>query len=389
LNGKKGQVSSMWKIQLFKLNYDDREVQAVADVVKSGWITMGEKTKEFEERFSKFLGNEVKCTAVSSGTAALHMALLALGVGVGDEVIIPSLTFVADINVVKIVGATPVLADSTSFEDWNIDPSEIEKKITNRTKAVIVVHYAGYPCNMDAIMNICKKYNLFLIEDVAHAVGAEHKGQQCGIFGDIACFSFFTNKNLSVGEGGMFVARSEYLDKKGKYLRSHGMTTLTLDRHHGRAISYDVVQPGLNYRIDEMRAALGIVQLEKLPESNKQREILTKAYIDHLSGVDGLIIPFVNYPNCTPSYHIFPVLLSKGVDRLCVINSLKAEGIQSSIHYPAFNEFSAYKEEGLCDTPIANEISKRELTLPLYPTMTLDEVNLVTDALKKAIEVKQ
>ncbi|MFH1897712.1 MAG: DegT/DnrJ/EryC1/StrS aminotransferase family protein [Candidatus Desantisbacteria bacterium] len=376
----------MWKIQLFKLNYDDREVQAVADVVKSGWITMGEKTIGFEEGFGRFLGNEVRCTAVSSGTAALHMALLALGVGAGDEVIIPSLTFVADINVVKMVGAIPVLADSTSFEDWNINPSEIEKKITDKTKAVIVVHYAGYPCNMDVIKEICGKYNLFLIEDVANAVGAEYKGQQCGTFGDIACFSFFTNKNLSVGEGGMFVARSEELDKKGKYLRSHGMTSLTLDRHQGRAISYDVVQPGLNYRIDEMRAALGIVQLEKLACANKQRGVLTKAYIDHLSGVDGLIIPFVDYPNCTPAYHIFPVLLPKGVDRIRIINSLKTEGIQSSIHYPAFNEFSAYKEEGLCDTPIANEISNQELTLPLYPTMTIDEVKMVTDALKKIIE---
>ncbi|MBU1628145.1 DegT/DnrJ/EryC1/StrS family aminotransferase [bacterium] len=378
----------MWKIQLFKLNYDDREVHAVADVVKSGWITMGEKTIGFEKRFGEFLGGEIKCTAVSSGTAALHMALLALGVGTNDEVIIPSLTFVADINVVKMVGAVPVLADSTSFEDWNINPDDIERKITDKTKAVIVVHYAGYPCNMDAIKEICKRHSLFLIEDAAHAVGAEYKGQQCGSFGNIACFSFFTNKNLSVGEGGMYVSISEELDKKGKYLRSHGMTALTLDRHQGRAISYDVIQPGLNYRIDELRAALGIVQLEKLTCANRQRGVLVKTYVEHLSAIDELIIPFVNYPNCTPAYHIFPVLLSKGVDRLSVINSLKDEGIQSSIHYPAFNEFSAYKEEGLCDTPIANEISRRELTLPLYPTMTIDEVKMVADALKKVLEVR-
>lgn len=373
----------MWKIQLFKLNYDDREVNAVTDVVKSGWITMGEKTKEFEERFGKFLGNETKCTAVSSGTAALHIALLALGVGSGDEVIIPSLTFVADINVVKMVGAVPVLADSTSFEDWNIDPNDIKRKITDKTKAVIVVHYAGYPCNMDAIKGICEKHNLFLIEDVAHAVGASYNGQQCGSFGDIACFSFFTNKNLSVGEGGMYVAKSEELDKKGKYLRSHGMTTLTLDRHQGRAISYDVVQPGLNYRIDEMRAALGVVQLEKLPEANKRREVLTKSYIEHLSNVAGLTIPFINHPHSVSSYHIFPVMLPEGIDRTTVINLLKEKGIQSSIHYPAFKEFSAYKEQIIDNTPIANEISKRELTLPLYPTMTLDEVRFVTETLKE------
>lgn len=375
----------MWKVQLFKLNYDDREVQAVVDVIKSGWITMGEKTKEFEKKFGEFLGRETKCTTVSSGTAALHMALLALGITTRDEVIIPSLTFVADINVVKMVGAKPVLADSISFEDWNIDPSEIERKITDKSKAVIVVHYAGNPCNMDTIKEICERYNLFLIEDVAHAVGAEYNLQKCGTFGDIACFSFFTNKNLSVGEGGMYVTRSEELDKKGKCLRSHGMTSLTLDRHQGRAISYDVVLPGLNYRIDEMRAALGIVQLEKLPDANRQREVLTKTYIKHLSGVNGLIIPFVDHPNCIPSYHIFPILLPKGFNRLSIINSLKDKGIQTSIHYPIFKEFSAYKDGDLSDTPISNEISKRELTLPLYPTMTIDEVKFVTDALKEQL----
>lgn len=375
----------MWKVQLFKLNYDDREVQAVVDVIKSGWITMGEKTKEFEKKFGEFLGRETKCTAVSSGTAALHMALLALGITARDEVIIPALTFVADINVVKMVGAKPVLADSISFEDWNIDPAEIERKITDKSKAVIVVHYAGNPCNMDVIKEICERYNLFLIEDVAHAVGAEYNLQKCGTFGDIACFSFFTNKNLSVGEGGMYVTRSEELDKKGKCLRSHGMTSLTLDRHQGRAISYDVVLPGLNYRIDEMRAALGIVQIEKLPDANRQREVLTQTYIKHLSEVNGLIIPFVDHPDCIPSYHIFPILLPKGVNRLSIINSLKDKGIQTSIHYPIFREFSAYKDGNLSDTPMSNEISKRELTLPLYPTMTIDEVKFVADALKEQL----
>ncbi len=375
----------MWKIQLFKLNYDDREIKAVADVVKSGWITMGEKTQEFERGFDSFLGDGVRCTAVSSGTAALHMSLLALGISDKDEVIIPALTFVADINVVKMVGATPVLADSSSFEDWNINPLEIEKKITDKTRAIIIVHYAGYPCNMDAIMKICREHNLFLIEDVAHAIGAEYKGQKCGVFGDIAAFSFFTNKNLSVGEGGMYVTRLDELDKKGRYLRSHGMTALTLDRHHGRAISYDVAQPGLNYRIDEMRAALGIVQLEKLPEANKRREVLTMAYIEHLSKVDGLMIPFINHPDSVSSYHIFPVMLPECMDRTAVINLLKEKGIQSSIHYPAFKEFSAYKGQIIDDTPIACEISRREITLPLYPTMTLDEVKFVTEALKESL----
>lgn len=376
----------MWKVQLFKLNYDEREAKAVYDVVKSGWITMGEHTKKFEADFNTHLQGKTKSVAVSSGTAALHMAMLVLDLKPGDEVIVPSLTFVADINVVRMAGAKPVLVDCTSYSDWNASPTDIAKKITPNTKAVMVVHYAGYPCDMDPIKKICKEHNLCLIEDASHAVGARYKGELCGNLADIACFSFFTNKNLSVGEGGMYVTADEVFFKKGAYLRSHGMNALTLDRHQGRAISYDVMEPGLNYRIDEMRAALGCIQLDKLASSNIKRKELTQHYLKLLKGVKGFTIPFVDYPNTEPSYHIFPILLDKGVDRLKVIESLKNDGIQSSIHYPAFQEFTAYVKMNLNPTPIASDIANRELTLPLYPTMTFEEVELVVHSLKKAME---
>ncbi|CZE49304.1 DegT/DnrJ/EryC1/StrS family aminotransferase [Campylobacter geochelonis] len=378
----------MWKVQLFKLNYDKQESQAVKDVVDSGWITMGEKTKEFESNFASYLGGGVEAVAVSNGTAALHMALLALDVGVGDEVIVASLTFVADINVVKLVGATPILADCTSYEDWNISPADIESKITKKTKAVIVVHYAGYSCDMDAISNICKKYKIALIEDASHAPGAKYNGKYIGSIGDIGCFSFFTNKNLSVGEGGMVVAKDPKIVQSLRYFRSHGMTALTLDRHKGRAVTYDVEQPGLNYRIDEMRSALGVIQLSKLEKANKQRELLVKEYVRQLKDVNKINLPFLfqlENDKYLPSYHILPILLDVGIDRLSVIASLKDDGIQSSIHYPSFQEFTAYKDANLGKTPIANDISKRELTLPLYPTMTFEEVTLVCDALKRAL----
>lgn len=243
----------MWKVQLFELNYDERELQAATEVIRSAWITMGEKTKSFESAFGAFLGGGALCTAVANGTAALHTALLAAGVGPGDEVIIPSLTFVADINVVQIVGASPVLVDCTSYDDWNISPEGIAAAITPRTKAVLVVHYGGYACDIDAIQTAIRKVSgsrhICLIEDAAHAPGADYKSRLCGTIGDIGCFSFFTNKNLSIGEGGMFVTRSEELHEKGRHLRSHGMTTLTLERYKGRSVSYDVVQPGLNYRM--------------------------------------------------------------------------------------------------------------------------------------------
>jgi dTDP-4-amino-4,6-dideoxygalactose transaminase len=181
-------------------------------------------------------------------------------------------------NVVRMAGAVPVLADCKSFVDWNLDPVDVEREITPQTKAVMIVHYAGYPCDMDALVALCKAHGLYLIEDCAHAPGATYKGRSCGTFGDVACFSFFTNKNLSVGEGGMYVVRDEKLHQTGRYLRSHGMSTLTLDRHKGRAVSYDVLQPGLNYRMDEMRAALGIVQLGKLKDAYEERRKLTEHY---------------------------------------------------------------------------------------------------------------
>lgn len=375
----------MWKVQLFKLNYDERESQVVKDVVDSGWITMGEKTKEFEGGFSTMLGNDINCTAVSSATAALHISLLALGIKKGDEVIIPAQTFVADINVVRIVGATPILADCDSYDNWNVSAKTIEKVITAKTKAVIVVHFAGYPCQMDEIVSLCKERNIFLIEDCAHAPGAKYKGKSCGTFGDYGCFSFFTNKNLSVGEGGMLMTKDSELDQQAKYFRSHGMTALTLDRHKGRAITYDVAQSGLNYRIDEMRSALGLVQLEKLADANTKRKVLVERYIAKLSDVEGVSIPFLELNNIEPVYHIFPILLNSNIDRVTLIGALKEEGIQSSIHYPAFKDFTAFKDLGLNEAPIAEDIATRELTLPLYPTMTLDEVELVCDALKKIL----
>ena len=377
----------MWDIQLFKLNFDNLEVDAVARVVSGGWLSMGDEITKFEASFSEFLGSSVHCKAVSNGTAALHMALLALDVGSGDEVIIPSITFVADVNVVNLVGATPVLADATSMNDWNMSVSSIKKLITERTKAIIVVHYAGYPCkDIVAISQLCRERGIGLIEDVAHAPGASVDGKKCGTFGDVGCFSFFSNKNLSIGEGGMVSTKSQELHKKLGYLRSHGMTTLTLDRHKGRAITYDVAQPGLNYRMDEMRAAIGCVQLDKLPAGNVRRGELTDRYRSNLQG-SLVTMPFKNLaPNSTSVYHILPVLLPEKIDRVAVIGALKEKRIQSSIHYPPFWDFTAYKGQfSPNDTPVTADICRRQLTLPLFPTMTENEVDKVCNALLEVL----
>ena len=374
-----------WKVQLFKLNFDEREVEAVADTLRSGWITMGQRTLDFEAAYAAMLGEGTRCLAVSSGTAALHIACLALGVGPGDEVVTPALTFVADQNSVSVCDAKPVLADITSVDgDWAIDPADIERKITPRTKAVMIVHYAGYACDMDAVCDVCRRHGLPLIEDCAHAPGGEFRGRKLGTFGDVSCWSFFTNKNLSVGEGGMVTVRDESLYGKCKNLRSHGMTVASFDRMKGRASTYDVQEPGLNYRIDEMRSALGLVQLSRLPGANAARCELTQRYFANLSGVQGVSCAFAGFDRGLPTYHIMPVLLADGIDREAVVAALAADGVQASVHYPSVSGFTAYRHLA-GEAPKADEVSRRELTLPLYPTMSVDQCDLVCEALCKAL----
>ena len=372
-----------WKVQLFKLNYDEREYTAVMDTLKSGWITMGQRTIDFEEAYAKELGEGTQCLAVANGTAALHIAVLACGVTPGDEVIVPSLTFISDLNVVSVSGAKVVISDVSSFSDWTMDPADIEAKITPKTKAVMIVHYAGYACDIDAIVDICKRHNLKLIEDCAHANGGTYKGRKLGTFGDISAWSFFSNKNLAVGEGGMVATRDPALYKTCKNLRSHGMTVASFDKMKGRAATYDVLEPGFNYRIDEVRASLGLVQLAKLPEANASRTARVARYFARLDRMqDYLSVPFRHFDRGTPTYHIMPILLHENIDRAKLIDLMKEDGIQTSIHYPSIQSFTAYKDR-VGPTPKSQFISEHELTLPLYPTMTDEEVDLVCDSLEK------
>jgi dTDP-4-amino-4,6-dideoxygalactose transaminase len=375
----------MWRVQLHKINYDEREYQAVKEVLDSGWLSISEKTLAFEAAFSGFLGNETKCLALSNCTAALHMALLALNIKEGDEIITPSLTFIADQNVSLMNGAKNILADISSMEDWSVDPVDIEARITPKTKAVMIVHYAGFACDMERITALCKKHGLLLIEDCAHSPGADYKGQPLGTFGDISAFSFFANKNIAVGEGGMVVTRNADLYEKLRLLRSHGMSVPSFDRYKGRAVSYDVQSPGLNYRIHEISSALGLVQLEKLQDANEKRKKLVEYYYSHLDKNPSVSIPFKPFSRGKPNYHIMPILLSEKIDRVTVIESMKQDGVQTSIHYPAIQNFSAYKDK-VNSTPKAEYVCAHELTLPLYPSMTMEEVDIVCDALVSGIE---
>jgi len=245
---------------------------------------MGPVTQRFEEEFANYLGVKY-AFGVANGTAALHIAHKVLGIGPGDEVIAPSLTFVATANSVLYCGAKPVFADVTSLNNFNISPDDILEKITTKTKAITIVHYGGYPCDMDAIMKIANGYNLKVIEDAAHAPGAKYEEKKCGTIGDIGCFSFFANKNLVTGEGGMIVTNDDALAESIRIMRSHGMTTLTWDRHKGHAHSYDVVDIGFNYRINEVASALGLVQLKKLDENNEKRRKIVEEYRKRLENI--------------------------------------------------------------------------------------------------------
>jgi len=380
----------MWKIPLFDIGFDDRETEAVQQVLDSGWLTMGDVTKRFEQQFADFI-NVKHAIAVSNCTAALHLANLALGIGGGDEVICPSLSFVAGANSIAYVGAVPVFAGVTGLSDFNISPDDIEAKITKKTKAIQIVHYAGNPCDMRSVMEIANKNGLFVIEDCAHALGSEYKGKKCGTIGDIGCFSFFSNKNMTTGEGGMIITNNDELASRIKLMRSHGMTTMTLDRHEGRAFSYDVVELGYNYRIDEIRSAIGIVQLEKLKQNNLKRKELSRLYTEKLAGIDKLRIPIDNNSN-TSAYHIFPILLDKEVDRQGFMEDLKNNGIQTSIHYPPSHLFDFYRRnygyrEG--SMPITETVAKREVTLPLYPSMCEGSIDYICDSIVECMEQRR
>jgi dTDP-4-amino-4,6-dideoxygalactose transaminase len=290
---------------------------------------------------------------------------------------------------VRYTGATPVFADIESLDWLTLSPASIEACLTEHTRAILVMHYAGFACDMPAIMEIAHKHNLVVLEDSAHAIGSELEGRSLGTWGAIGCYSFFSNENMTTGEGGMLVTDDDTLAEKLRLLRSHGMTSLSWDRHQGHAYSYDVVDLGYNYRIDEMRSALGRVQLRKLPAGNQRRVELTALYHELLNELAPQVdLPFGEQRG-TSCYHILPALLPKGTDRIRFMEALKQQGIQTSIHYPPVHRFSIYEEEWkrrAIPLPITEEVASRQVTLPLYPTMREEQVHWVAQAVKEVLQ---
>lgn len=376
-----------WRIPLSDIDFGPQEEEAALQVIRSRWLSMGSVTQQFEDEFASLVRSR-HAIAVTNATAALHLACLAAGLGPGDEAILPSLTFVATANAVRYTGATPVFADIEGERDLNISPASIEAHLTPRTRAILVVHYGGYACDMPAILEIAQRRNLFVIEDAAHAVGSELQGRMLGTWGQVGCFSFFSNKNMTTGEGGMLVTGDDTIAGRLRLLRSHGMTSLTWDRHKGHAWSYDVVDLGYNYRIDEIRSAIGRVQLRKLERNNRLRQDTTTLYRHLLQEMcPDVIVPFTDHPGVS-ACHLMPVLLPEGARRERFMEAMKARGIQTSIHYPPVHRFSAYQGLDPCpegDLPQTESLARREVTLPLYPGLTADEVMLVVKAVREAL----
>jgi len=374
-----------WLVPLSNVSPDAALQRAAADAVASGWWSAGPRVAEFEHRFADMCGGGT-ALAVANGTAALHLALLALGCGPGDEVLLPSLNFVAAANVIGRLGATPVFCDICGEDDLTVDPDDVEAAITPRTRAIVVMHYGGHPCDMERLLEVAQRHGVAVIEDAAHAPGATLGGRALGGLGDIGCFSFFANKNLPIGEGGMVLTADAEIAERLRLLRSHGMTTMSWDRHRGHANTYDVLVPGFNYRMDDIRAALGIVHLERLAAGNAARGRIVEEYRSELHGWNGIHLPFEPHASAVPAHHLAVILLPVGASREAVRTSLAQDRVQTSVHYPPSHRFSWYRSNaGSRPLPVTETVADRLLTLPLYPDMGPDAVRMVIDAVRSAV----
>jgi dTDP-4-amino-4,6-dideoxygalactose transaminase len=380
-------VRGRYEIPLFALNFDEREAQAAAETVRSGWISMGPRTEEFEARFGEHLGAR-HAIAVSSCTAALHLATKML-VEPGDEVIVPSLTFVATANAVRYAGGIPVFADVKGLKDLSIDPDDVAKKVTPRTRAILPMHYAGFSCEMDRLGHIAEEHGLAVIEDAAHAPASQFRGRSLGTLGVAGCFSFFSNKAMTCAEGGMLVTDNDELATRARLLRSHGMTSLSYSRSLGQATTYDVVEVGHNYRLDDIRSAIGLIQLEKLPRDVMAREQVRGWYVERLEAEPRITIPYLTHSDLS-SHYIMPVVLNLGGHerRAAVRDHMAEEGIETSVHYPAVHRFQPYSAPATHLTK-TEFVADHQLSLPLFSSLGVDQVDRICDALREALDRTQ
>lgn len=366
------------------------EERELVDTLYSGWLTTGPKTKKFEEQFAEYA--KVKyAVGVTSGTAALHLSLLALDIKKGDEVITTPMTFVATINSILYVGARPVLAD-VEAGNLNIDPEQIKRKITKKTKAIIPVHYAGQPCNMCKILEIAKKHNLFVIEDAAHAIETEYRNSKIGSIGDLTCFSFHPIKNITTGEGGMVTTNNKRLADKIKILRLHGMDKSAWERYGKDGFRHwDMRYLGYKYNMTDIQASLGIHQLKKIEALWRKRQEYNKRYNEVFGNEKNIILLPPQEKENKNAFHLYPVRVKTEnlkINRDKIIEKIQSRGISVGVHFRAVHLLSFYRKnfnliKGAL--PNAEYASERLISLPLYPKMSISEIEYVARNAKDII----
>jgi perosamine synthetase len=367
---------------------EEEDIDAVVEVLRSDWITTGPKVEEFEGAFADFVGAR-EAVAVSNGTAALHVAMYALGIGPGDEVIVPAMTFAASANCVVFQGATPVFAD-VDPETLLLDPVQAEIKISRRTKAIISVDYAGQPCDYDALRSIASQYGLALVDDACHAIGGSYRGRAVGSLADLSTFSFHPVKHLTTGEGGMVTTDNSEFAQRMRRFRNHGITTDHHQREHLGSWAYEMVDLGYNYRLSDIQCALGASQLRRVRQRVARRREIARCYGNAFAELTGLI-PLGAAPGVSHAYHLYIVQLNLerlSCDRRKIFAALRAEGIGVNVHYMPVHLHPFYRERfhtrpGLC--PVAEAAYQRILSLPIFPAMTQEDINDVIKAVKKVI----
>lgn len=362
---------------------DEDDIQAVVDTLRSDFLTTGPRVAEFEKKVADFV-NAKYAIAVSNGTAALHVACLAAGLKEGDEVITTPITFAASANCALYCGAVPVFADIDK-STYNIDPKDIERKITDKTKAIIAVHYTGQPCDMDAINAIAKKHNLLVIEDAAHALGADYKGRMIGSISDMTTFSFHPVKHITTGEGGMILTNDDKLYERLKLYRTHGITreASMLTKNDGPWY-YEQLELGYNYRITDIQCALGISQMKKLPEFISRRREIAKKYDEAFKDVPQIIRPY-QLEGCNNSWHLYVIQVK---NRKQVFERLKKADIGVNVHYIPVYKHPYYQTHGYADIKCENAENLYEhlISIPMYATLTDEQQQYVIDKVIEAVK---
>jgi dTDP-4-amino-4,6-dideoxygalactose transaminase len=369
----------------------DEEIAAVTEALRSGWVTTGPKTKQFEQAFTEYLGGGLESIAVNSATAGLHLALEALGVGPGDEVIAPSLTFTATVEVARYLGADAVMVDVDPVT-LNIDPAKVRAAITPRTKVLMPVHYGGLACNMDEILAIAREHGLKVVEDAAHALPTTWKGTPVGqLASDITVFSFYANKTMTTGEGGMAVTRDPELARRMRVMRLHGMSRDAFDRFVSKtpAWYYEIVAPGFKYNLTDIASAMGIEQLRKLPRFLERRRALAARYYEALADLP-LVLPADAPAGDVHAWHLYVIRLADGarLGRDAVIEALSQRGIGTSVHYVPLHRQPYWRDRyGLTPEmyPVADAAYRSMISIPLFTKMSDADQERVIAALREVL----